>query len=351
MELEKHSPTRSLLIASSSFFSPMSLESSDPLIVAKTLHNQCQCASFVVGQHPARSAELTPCHVAQPDAVLIDVLPDDVLLEIFNFCMDKGEDKPTKKATEAWQSLVHVCRRWRSVVFGSPRRLDLQLVCTPKTPVKEMLNIWPPFPLLIFGRVSGTSGVENIVAILEHRDRARKIHLDFLKSKWEDIYAMMQVQFPALTYLRLKAYDASFLTYTVPILPDSFLGGSAPHLQTLDLCHIPFPELPKLLITTTHLVTLRLHGPEIADSGFISPEVMATCISALTSLEVLWLEFAFPPRRSYPKGGCRLPPPPDRPCPSCSHSFQIRRYQQRILGSPRRSDRFLSTRILANLPL
>jgi hypothetical protein len=177
------SGTRSLLIASSSFFSPMSLESSDPLIVAKTLHNQCQCASFVVGQHPARSAELTPCHVAQPDAVLIDVLPDDVLLETFNFYMDEGEDKPTKKATEAWQSLVHVCRRWRSVVFGSPRRLDLQLVCIPKTPVKEMLNIWPPFPLLISGRVSGTSGVENIVAILEHRDRARKIHLDFLKSK------------------------------------------------------------------------------------------------------------------------------------------------------------------------
>ena len=286
----------------------MSLEGSDLLTEAKSLSNQYQCASFVVVQYPARTAELTPFHVAQ--VVPIDVLPDDVLLEIFDFCMDGDEDQPTKKGTEAWQSLVHVCRRWRSVVFGSPRRLDLQLVCTPKTPVKEMLNIWPPFPLSISGRVSGTSGVDNIIAILEHRDRTRKIHLEFLKSKWEDIYAPMQVQFPALTYLRLKAYDASFLTHTMPILPDSFLGRSAPHLQTLDLCHITFPGLPKFLISTTHLVTLRLYGLAITDSGFISPEVTATCLSGLTSLEILWLEFAFPPRRSYPEGGCRLPPPP-----------------------------------------
>ena len=51
------------------------------------------------------------------------MLPDDVLLAIFDFCGDKYE-------LEAWQTLVHVCRRWRSVVLGSPRRLGLQLVCT-----------------------------------------------------------------------------------------------------------------------------------------------------------------------------------------------------------------------------
>jgi hypothetical protein len=286
----------------------MSLESSDSLIAAKTLPNQCQCASFVIVQHPARTAKLTQCHVAQ--VALIEVLPDDVLLEIFDFYMDEDEDGPTKKGTEAWQPLVHVCQRWRSVVFGSPRRLDLRLVCTPKTPVKETLNIWPPFPLLISGRVSRTSGVDNIVAILKHRDRTRKIHLEFSKSQWGDIYAMMQVQFPGLTYLRLKAYDASYLTNTVRVLPNSFLGGSAPHLQTLDLCHIPFLGLPKLLLSATHLVTLRLHGPNSPHYGIISPEVMATCLSALTSLETFWLEFEFPPRRLFPEGGYRLPSPP-----------------------------------------
>jgi hypothetical protein len=261
-------------------------------------------------QHPASTAELTPRHVAQ--VVLIDVLPDDVLLEIFDFYMGEGEYQPTKKGTEAWVSLVHVCQRWRSVVFGSPGRLDLQLVCTPKTPVKETLNVWPPFPLLILGLggVCETSGVDNIIAILEHRDRIRQIRLDFLESQREDIYAKMLVQFPALTYLRLRTFDATFFTYSVPVLPDSFLGGSAPHLQTLDLCHVPFPELPKFLLSTTHLVTLRLHGSKVTDSGFISPEVMPTCLSSLTSLETLWLEFAFPARLSYPQGGCRLPSPP-----------------------------------------
>lgn len=254
-----------------------------------------------------KDAELTPCHVAH--VALINVLPDDVLLEIFNFHMDEDQFQPTKKGTEAWVSLVHVCQRWRSVVFGSPRHLDLQLVCTPKTPVKETLNIWPPFPLLISGCVCRTSGVDNIIAILEHRDRTRKIDLDFLTSQWKDIYATMQVQFPALTYLRLRTY-ALFSTDTVPVLPNSFLSGSAPHMQTLDLCHIPFPGLPKLLLSTTLLVTLRLRGPEITDSEFFSPEVLATSISALTSLETLWLEFAFPPRRSYHQGGSRLPSPP-----------------------------------------
>ena len=42
---------------------------------------------IVAMQHPARTAELTPCNVAQ--VALIDVLPDDVLLETFEFHMDE----------------------------------------------------------------------------------------------------------------------------------------------------------------------------------------------------------------------------------------------------------------------
>ena len=55
------------------------------------------------------------------------MVPDDVLLEVFDFYV-AGD--MYSKDREAWQTLVHVCRRWRSIVFGSPRRLDLQLVCT-----------------------------------------------------------------------------------------------------------------------------------------------------------------------------------------------------------------------------
>ena len=52
---------------------------------------------------------------------------------------------------EGWQLLVHVCRRWRNVVFGSPRRLNLQLRCTHETPVKDKLDVWPSLPLIIKG--------------------------------------------------------------------------------------------------------------------------------------------------------------------------------------------------------
>ena len=53
----------------------------------------------------------------------IDVLPDDILLEIFDFYVSDlwyGD----KRRREEWQILVHVCRRWRGLVLGSPRRLE-----------------------------------------------------------------------------------------------------------------------------------------------------------------------------------------------------------------------------------
>ncbi|KAH9968533.1 hypothetical protein BGW80DRAFT_1338084, partial [Lactifluus volemus] len=34
-----------------------------------------------------------------------------------------------------WQRLAHVCRRWRHIIFDSPRSLNLQLFCTYGTPV------------------------------------------------------------------------------------------------------------------------------------------------------------------------------------------------------------------------
>ena len=42
----------------------------------------------------------------------------------------------------------------------------------------------------------------------------------------------------------------------VPVVPGSFIDGSAPSLRTLQFRGIPFPELPKLLVSATHLVDL-----------------------------------------------------------------------------------------------
>jgi hypothetical protein len=97
----------------------------------------------------------------------------------------------------------------------------------------------------------------------------------------------MQVPFPELTDLWLSSYGE-----TVPVIPDSFLDGSASRLRYFNLEGIPFPGLPKMLSSAPHLVDLRLYN--IPDSGYISPEAIVALISELSSLERLVLEFQSP---------------------------------------------------------
>ncbi len=73
------------------------------------------------------------------------------------------------------------------------------------------------------------------------------------------------------------------------------LGGSAPRLRHFSLNAIPFPGLPKLLLSANHLVALWL--TDIPHSGYISPEAMVALISVLSSLETLLLGFQSPQSR------------------------------------------------------
>src|SRR5882757_8816904 len=106
-------------------------------------------------------------------------------------------------------------------------------------------------------------------------------------SQLEDVMEAFRHPFPELTHLCLQ-FDAE----TVPIPPDSFLGGSAPRLQELRLTDAVFPQLPRLLLSATQLVDLRVE--RIPDSGYISPEAIAACLPALSSLKTLVFEFINP---------------------------------------------------------
>ena len=226
------------------------------------------------------------------------MLPDDALLDIFDFCAD--EHDLLKEEIEAWQTLVHVCRRWRSLVFGSPRRLNLRLVCAAETPARDTLDVWPALPLVIqcWHR---SENVDNIVAGLERSNRVCQINLrNVSSSDLEKVSAAMQVPSAELTDLSLWLDDK-----TEPVLPDSFLGSSAPRLRFLWFDGISFPGLPKLLLSATHLVALFLYP--IPHSGYISPEAMLTALSSLTSLEELRLGFQSP--LSCPEWASRRPPP------------------------------------------
>ncbi len=235
--------------------------------------------------------------------IRIDVLPDDVLLEIFDFCVyvNYGRYLPSKRKIEAWQSLVHVCRRWRCLVFGSPRRLNLKVVCKP---VRDTLDVWPTLPLLIEENMQYSLGADDIFVALGQSNRVCQVAISRLEDRdLEKVSAAMQVPFPELTDLRLNSYSK-----TAPVIPDSFLGGSTPYLRHLELHGIPFPGLPKLLSSTTHLVHLYLDY--IPHSGYFSPEAMVALLSVLSCLEELHLRFQSP--QSRPDRVNRLPPPSKR---------------------------------------
>ena len=224
------------------------------------------------------------------------MLPDLALLKIFDLYMKEAW------VETGWHTLVHVCRKWRNVVFGSPRQLDLRLYCKARTPVREKLDIWPALPIIVMGDADEILGEDNVVAALEHNDRICKFELWRVpSSQWEKILAAMQQPFPALTLIQLSLNDD-----TTPVIPASFLGGSAPSLQDVYICGLPFPGLPKLLLSATHLVTLELW--RVPHSGYFSPETIVACLSLLTRLEKLGIRFRSP--RSRPDH--RRPPPQTR---------------------------------------
>ena len=239
------------------------------------------------------------------NAGLIDNLPDEVLLDIF---CSEGYDFVSRKASniKTWQTLIHVCRRWRIIVFRSPLRLNLQLVCSDKTPARDTLDIWPALPLLIHCDNSDNSigSVDNIVAILERSNRVCRIFLECISSSdLEKVSLAMQEPFPMLSSLRLSSKQDM-----VPVFPASFLGGSTPPLQYLHFRGIPFPGLPKVLLSAIYLGNLALY--DIPHSGYFSPKAIVTALFTLTSLQLLVLEFQSP--LSFPDQASRRLPPPTR---------------------------------------
>ncbi len=173
------------------------------------------------------------------------MLPDDVLLEIFDFCVDGCQvifrsrnepdivlrDEDAERMVEWWRPLVRVCRRRRGLVFQSPRRLDLQLCCTPGSVTRKTLDLWPALPLFIrSGDILDKPVVmDELTSALEHSNRIGQIHLHFrllTTSQFEKVWTAMQVPFPELTALSLEVISGRSPSETVPVLPDSFLGGS-----------------------------------------------------------------------------------------------------------------------------
>ena len=94
---------------------------------------------------------------------------------------------------------------------------------------------------------------------------------------------MMLEPFPALNQLLISLKDGDAL-----VLPDGFLGGSAPCLQKIDFGGVPYPALPRLLLSASGLVDLWLY--RVPPAGHISPEAMVASLAALPKLERFGIE-------------------------------------------------------------
>ncbi|KAH9030271.1 hypothetical protein EDB83DRAFT_1854644 [Lactarius deliciosus] len=237
----------------------------------------------------------------------IDILSDGVLLEIFDLIRSS---KPAHHDVRFypvwnWHTLASVCRRWRQIFFTSPAlRLDLQLLCTHGTPVRKNLGCWPPtFPIAInYGYGNGKSLTpddrDNLFAALEQRDRVRHLGLSVTNELLEEMATLMQEPFPEMRFLAICPQSEN-----VPVLPDHFLGGSAPRLREIWLNCIPFPALPTFLSSASDLVKLML--VDIPLASYISPTALAACLAVLPRLEHLSVEFSLliselPTERTHP---------------------------------------------------
>jgi hypothetical protein len=157
----------------------------------------------------------------------------------------------------------------------------------------EFLDIWPPLPIIMKYWLYSVSvsrfPIPGAIAALQHHHRVCQIQLSHLTQPLLDMLATaMQEQYPALTMLELCSDEE-----VAPVLPDTFLGGSAPRLRSVSLEGIAFPTLPRLLPSAVGLVSLLL-DKMAQDTGYISPDVMATSLSTLTRLQFLRIDFRSP---------------------------------------------------------
>ena len=242
-------------------------------------------------------------------AVTIDILPDNVFVDIFDFCLFQSKWDPSQR-TKQWQILVHICQRWRSIIFASARRLDLYLTCSYRTRLEKNLAYWPvTFPLAIhYTRRHRTPEDDGALAVLEHSDRIHHIKVrgtDSLLAK------VMQKPFPTLLHVDIE-WDCNGKAVppleSIPVIPWTFLGQSASRLQYLCLSNLSFPHLPALLLSARNLVTLKLENIFQGGYAYLSPKAMAGGLAMLPSLTTLSIELHYdtPPAN---QGSSRQDPP------------------------------------------
>ena len=227
----------------------------------------------------------------------VDKLPEEILLEIFDsyrrvlkhdvsnqraggryrydYLLDPIYERQWNRK-HGWFKLVHVCRKWRRIVLGSPSRLDLSLFLTEQNPGR-MQTVYtprlPPLPIRVDYsnplRAPTNKDVDRMVAALKQRDRrvrgvVFKAQGLRQQQQLEKVFKALKRPFPTLE--RLEIYRSSIDDWELQ-LPPTFLRGSAPRLRRLKMFPVSLKSISKLLSSATALVELSLGIDTIVGSS------------------------------------------------------------------------------------
>ena len=99
----------------------------------------------------------------------------------------------------------------------------------------------------------------------------------------EKCASLLEESFPALEYLRLGSQGTTGLGALV--IPDNFLGNSAPRLRVIRLQNTHFPTLPRLLSTSQNFVSLQLE--HIPGDHILTARELAVGLSSAPQLKFL----------------------------------------------------------------
>ena len=150
------------------------------------------------------------------------MLSDELLLDVFHYYLDISPRYRPR--------LVHICRKWRHIVFASQQALRLRLFCTYGTPVAKNLNCWPALPIVV--EYGGSTALypstledeDNILAALKQSDRVSSIHLTVTASLLEKL-SPIEEPFSKLEDLVLLYQDPMKLGHSRPFRWEPGLRG------------------------------------------------------------------------------------------------------------------------------
>ena len=202
----------------------------------------------------------------------IDDIPDEMLLEIFHsYLQHFANDQPLWNKKHKWFKLMHVCRRWRHIVFASSTRLDLCLVVSTSNPGNMNTIFSPhlsPLPIAIeHGYPPSTASHMKakefgcMLAALKHYNRVRGITFSGSAPDFDKLFEATKHPFPILEDLELCNLDGRI---TELKLPATFLKGSAPPLRRLQLTRISLTSISSSLLSSAMMLTelcLRIYTP------------------------------------------------------------------------------------------